>query len=209
MFTAKRYYQNERRGVMQAFHSCGKQPMWWKRLTSTHNIYCGGGGHPFELFFITDSVLLFRTNTLLFLWSQDLVSLELRHCPFLDTKTSAVRNQDIVVSRSSWTYTYMENLQPVTEELISCKTWNHCFRKGKKPFRQAWLWNQSGRISERCYYQSEGVSSERDVWSLCEFACWWLWSVAVVGSSPSSSAAASQSGSFRFTFSPRLYDPRN
>ena len=27
------------------------------------------------------------------------------------------------------------------------------------------------------------MSPERDIWSLCVFACWWLWGVAVVGSS--------------------------
>ena len=57
-------------------------------------------------------------------------------------------------------------------------------------------------------YQSEGVSSERDIWSLCVFACWWLWGVAVVGS-PSSSLSASLPGFFRLTFWPRFYHPRN
>ena len=33
-----------------------------------------------------------------------------------------------------------------------------------------------------------GVSPERDIWSLCVVACWWLWGVAVVGS-PSPSAS--------------------
>ena len=32
-------------------------------------------------------------------------------------------------------------------------------------------------------YQSEGVSPERDIWSLCVFACRWLWGMALVGSS--------------------------
>ena len=45
-------------------------------------------------------------------------------------------------------------------------------------------------------YQSEGVSSERDIWSLCVFACWWLWGMAVVGSSPSASFHASATRRF-------------
>ncbi len=37
--------------------------------------------------------------------------------------------------------------------------------------------------------QSEGVSPERDIWSLCVFACRWLWGMALVGSSPPPSAS--------------------
>ena len=39
--------------------------------------------------------------------------------------------------------------------------------------------------------QSEGGESpEQEIWSLCVFACWWLWGVAVVGSSPLSPSAS-------------------
>ncbi len=43
----------------------------------------------------------------------------------------------------------------------------------------------------------------------CVVACWWLWGVAVVGSSPSPSSPASLPGIFRLTFWPRFYHPRN
>ena len=40
-----------------------------------------------------------------------------------------------------------------------------------------------------CIYQSEGLFPERDILSLCVFACRWLWGMALVGSSPPSSAS--------------------
>jgi len=47
-----------------------------------------------------------------------------------------------------------------------------------------------------CQNNSEGVSPERDVWSLCVFACWWLWGVVFVGSSSLPPPSPSPSASF-------------